>query len=140
MWRILLCLFPTTALADSLVAARTISAQSALLGQDVILVAADIPGALRSPAEAIGQEARIIIYAGQPILAHDLAVQATVDRNQLVLLTYAQNGLAIETPGRALERGGVNDVIEVLNLASKKKVFGKIIGDGVVNTSFGETE
>jgi flagella basal body P-ring formation protein FlgA len=138
MLRLALCLLPATALADSLVAARTIQARSALTVQDVVMVAADIPGALRSSDEAMGQEARIIIYAGQPILRQSLGAQTAVGRNQLILLRYTRGGLMIETPGRALERGSIDDVIEVLNISSKKKVFGKIIDDGVVNTNVGE--
>ncbi|MEY5038542.1 MAG: hypothetical protein RL472_1648, partial [Pseudomonadota bacterium] len=51
MWRVLILLFPTAALGDSLVAARVIKAQTPLVAEDVMLVAADIPGALTDPAQ-----------------------------------------------------------------------------------------
>ena len=86
MWRFALLLIPLPALADSLVATRTIRAQTALTAEDVTAVAMEIPGALSDPATVIGQEARKVIYAGKPILAQDLGPSAIVERNQICLL------------------------------------------------------
>ncbi len=132
MWRLALLLIPLPALADSLVATRTIRAQTALTAEDVTSVAMDIPGALTDPAAAIGQETRKVIYAGKPILAGDLGPSAIVERNQIIPLAYTAGNLSILTEGRALARGGVGDVIDVMNLASRSKVTGQIGPDGVV--------
>jgi flagella basal body P-ring formation protein FlgA len=132
MWRLALLLIPLPALADSLVATRTIRAQTALTAEDVTSVAMDIPGALTDPAAAIGQETREVIYAGKPILAGDLGPSAIVERNQIIPLAYTAGSLSILTEGRALARGGVGDVIDVMNLASRSKVTGQIGPDGVV--------
>ena len=86
----------------------------------------------RDPAAAIGQETRKVIYAGKPILAGDLGPSAIVERNQIIPLAYSLGGLSILTEGRALARGGVGDVIDVMNLASRNKVTGQIGPDGVV--------
>lgn len=132
MWRLALLLIPLPALADSLVATRTIRAQTALTAEDVTSVAMDIPGALTDPAAAFGQETRKVIYAGKPILAGDLGPSAIVERNQIIPLAYTAGSLSILTEGRALARGGVGDVIDVMNLASRNKVTGQIGPDGVV--------
>ena len=132
MWRFALLLIPLPALADSLVATRTIRAQTALTAEDVTAVAMEIPGALSDPATVIGQEARKVIYAGKPILAQDLGPSAIVERNQIIPLAYSAGGLSILTEGRALARGGVGDVIDVMNLASRSKVTGQIGPDGIV--------
>ena len=132
MWRFALLLLPLPALADSLVATRTIRAQTALTAEDVTAVAMGIPGALSDPATVIGQEARKVIYAGKPILAQDLGPSAIVERNQIIPLAYSAGGLSILTEGRALARGGVGDVIDVMNLASRSKVTGQIGPDGIV--------
>lgn len=131
MWRILLILAPLPALADSLVATRVIKAQTELTAEDVTLVAMDIPGALSTAAAAIGQEARVAIYPGRPIRAHDLGQSALVERNQIVPLAYTAGGLTILTEGRALSRGGVGEVIDVMNLASRATVSAVIGTDGV---------
>jgi len=132
MWRVLILLFPTAAMADSLVAARVIKAQSRLVAEDVMLVAADIPGALTDPAQAIGQESRVAIYPGRPVLGDNLGPAARVDRNQIVSLIYHSGGLAIRTEGRALARGAEGEIIEVMNLASRTKVTGRVGADGGV--------
>ena len=133
MWRVLILFMPGMAMADSVVATRTIRAQSVVQADDVTLVAAEIPNALAQLADAIGREARVSIYAGRPILASDLGAPAVVDRNQIVPLVYQSGALAILTEGRALARGGVGDVIRVMNLASRSTVSGRIATDGTVH-------
>lgn len=132
MWRILLLLIPLPALADSLVATRTTRAHSTLATEDVTMVDMEIDGAIKEGAQAIGMETRIAIYAGKPIRAADLGPPAVVQRNQIVPLGYSAGGLNIMTEGRALARGGVGEIIEIMNLASRSKVMGQIGPDGVV--------
>ena len=131
MWRVLLVLVPFPALADSLVATRVIAAQTELTAEDITLVAMEIPGAMTDAAAAIGQEARVAIYPGRPIRATDLGQAALVERNQIIPLAYVAGGLTILTEGRALSRGGVGAVIEVMNLASRATVSAEIGADGV---------
>ena len=132
MWRFLLIFLPLPALADSLVATRTIRAHSQLSADDMTLVAMDIPGALEDTALAVGQETRVAIYAGKPIQAAQIGPSAIVERNQIVTLSYSAGGLNIRTEGRALARGGVGETIEVMNLSSRSKVAGLIGSDGVL--------
>lgn len=133
MWRALvLFAIAAPALADSVVATRTIRAQTVLAPEDMTLVAADLPGALDDPALAIGLEARVAIYAGRPVRPEDLGPPTLVGRNQIVPLIYASASLAISTEGRALARGAEGDVIKVLNLASRTTVSGQVGPDGAV--------
>lgn len=133
MWRVLvLVLLPGAALADSLVATRTIRAQSIIGPDDVTLVAAAIPGALDSTEGALGFETRVALYAGRPIRPSDIGPPAVIDRNQIVPLAFAAGNLTILTEGRALDRGGVGDVIRIMNLGSRATVSGRISADGRV--------
>ena len=125
----LFVLAPQTTVADSLIAARTLQARSVLVAADVVLVAADLPGALTSSDLAVGQETRVAIYAGRPILAAALGPAALVLRNQTVWLIYQSSGLTISTEGRALDRGAEGDRIKVMNLTSRATVTG-VIGPG----------
>jgi flagellar basal body P-ring formation protein FlgA len=113
MWRLLILCFPTAALADSVVAARVIRPGQVMVAEDVTLVAAEIPDALTDPAQALGQEARVAIYPGRPVKAANIGPAAVIERNQIVTLSYRAGGLAILTEGRALDRGGAGEVIEV---------------------------
>lgn len=120
------------AVADSLVATRTIRAQTLIGPEDVTLVAADLPGALADPALAVGLEARVAIYAGKAVRPGDLGPPTLVARNQVVTLIYLSGGLAISTEGRALARGSEGDVIRIMNLGSRTTVSGRIGPDGAV--------
>ena len=128
---------PQVAAADSIVATRTIRAQTVLSVEDFTLVDADIPGALTDPTAVIGLEARVTLYAGRPIVASDLVSAAVVERNQTVSLVFRSAGLSILTEGRALTRGGVGDQIKVMNLASRTTVTGTIDTDGSVLVNAG---
>lgn len=129
----MILLLPGVAQADSLIATRTLRAETVIGFNDFTVVDASIPGALDDPAQAIGLETRVTLYAGRPLKAGDLGPPAIVDRNQVVSLAYGGGGLSILTEGRALARGGVGDVIRVMNLASRTTVSGRIGPDGVVH-------
>ena len=133
-----LLLLTAPALAESLVATRTIRAQTVIGPDDMALVDAALPGALDDPALALGLEARVAIYAGRPIRSQDLGAPALVDRNQLVSLIYLSGGLAISTEGRALERGAEGDVVRVMNLGSRTTVIGRVGPDGAIYVGWKE--
>ena len=127
-----LTLLASPALAESMVATRTIQAQTVIGPDDVTLVAAEIPGALNKLDEAVGQEAKVTLYAGRPIVQGDLGAPALVKRSQLVKLVFQSAGLSIHTDGRALERGASGDLIHVMNLSSHLTVSGAVAPDGSV--------
>lgn len=134
MWRLMLiAVMPAEALADSLVATRTIRAQSVIAPEDVSLSETEMPGALTRVEQAVGMEARVSIYSGRPILAADVVPPSVIERNQRVVIGFLRGGLEIRAEGRALARGGVGDVIRVMNLGSRATVSGRIGPDGVVH-------
>lgn len=140
MWRfcLLLLILPGAGLAETLVAARTIRAQMILAPADVALVGGVVPGALTDPSEAVGFEARVVLYAGRPIRDGDVGPAAIIDRNQIVTLSFQRGSLMITTEGRALARGGIGDAVRVMNLASRTTVTGIVGADGVVRVPGGE--
>ncbi|WP_435594157.1 flagellar basal body P-ring formation chaperone FlgA [Rhodovulum tesquicola] len=123
---------PAPVSAEMLVAARTIRGQTILGPGDVALAEGTMAGALTDPYEAIGQEARVNLYAGRPIMAGDLGPPAIVDRNQIVTVFYRNGPVNIAADGRALERAGVGDPVRVMNLASRTTVTGFVAADGTV--------
>ena len=129
---VLTALLPASAMADSVVATRTIRAQSVIATQDVAMVPAEITGALTATDAAVGLEAKVTLFAGRPVRAADLAAPALIQRNQVVPVVYQVAGLTIRTDGRALERGGAGAVIKVMNLSSHLTVQGAISADGSV--------
>lgn len=135
---IVLLLMVGPAMAESLVATRTIRAQTVIGPEDLALVDAALPGALDDPALAIGLEARVAIYAGRPIRSQDLGAPALIDRNQLVQLVFLSGGLAISAEGRALDRGAEGDVVRAMNLGSRTTVQGRVGPDGTIYVGWNE--
>jgi flagellar basal body P-ring formation protein FlgA len=132
---IILCLLPVPAVADALVTTRVIKAGQVIQAADLTVVDADIPGAVTNPALVAGQEARSAIYPGRPIREDQFGPPAIITRNQIVSLSYIAGALAISTEGRALDRGGVGDLISILNLSSRNTVKGWVMPDGSVRVS-----
>jgi|JI9StandDraft_2_1071091.scaffolds.fasta_scaffold537244_2 flagella basal body P-ring formation protein FlgA len=128
----LIALIATPAAADSVVATRTIRAQTVIVPEDLTLVSAELGDALQDPSAAYGLETRVAIYAGRPVRPEDLGPPTLVQRNQTVTLVYASGALAISTEGRALARGSEGDTVRVINLASRTTVSGRIGPDGAV--------
>lgn len=122
------------AVADTLVAARTLRGQTVIEEMD-LAYGPDQPGALRDASQAVGMETRVNIYEGRPIRASDLQPAAVVARNQIVPLNYIYSGIAIATEARALERGGVGARIRVMNLESRNTVTGTVMPDGSVTVA-----
>jgi flagellar basal body P-ring formation protein FlgA len=133
MWRCLvLFLLAGPALAESVVATRTLRPNTVIGPDDLTIVDAALPGALTDPALALGLETRVAIYAGRPVLPSDLGTPTLVQRNQVVNLVYLAGGLAISTEGRALARGSEGETVRVINLASRTTVSGRVGPDGAV--------
>ncbi|MCC6304292.1 MAG: flagellar basal body P-ring formation protein FlgA [Rhodobacteraceae bacterium] len=129
---LLLLLSAVPAAAGTLVAARTIRAQSVIGPDDLVPGEATVAGALADPARAVGLEARVILHAGRPVRASDLGPPALVFRNAAVILAFRAGALTIRAEGRALGRAGEGETVRVLNLASRVTVTGRVAADGTV--------
>lgn len=125
-------LAPCFSFADTIVAARTIRAQTILTSSDMALVTGDIPGSLISQDEGIGLEARVVLYSGRPIMAGDIGPAAIIERNQIVKLVFSTGTLSISADARALGRAGPGDLLRVMNLTSKSTVSGIVGPNGSV--------
>ena len=129
---ILLCLMGFPAAADTVVAARTIRANAIISELDVTLSGAQMPNGFARAADVIGQEARVVLYAGRPIYVDDIGPPALVTRNQIVRVVFEGAGLSIVTEGRAMERGAVGDRVRLMNLQSRATLFGQVQEDGTI--------
>ena len=118
--------------ADTVIAARTLRAQSIIGPDDLVLRDLEVPGALTTLEGLLGLETRQAIYAGRPVRPGDLGPPALIDRNQLVSLVYSQGGLVIVAEAKSLGRGGEGELLRVMNLSSRQIVNGVIQPDGTV--------
>lgn len=135
MMRVVLILLSLAALparADTVIAARTIRAQTLIGPLDVKLTEGDVDGAYTDLDQVIGSEARVALYAGRPVRSGEVGPPAVVERNQLVSLIYRGGGLVILAEGRALGRAGTGERLKVMNLESRQTITGQVQGDGSV--------
>jgi flagellar basal body P-ring formation protein FlgA len=123
--------------------------EAALLARDVergeILKSSDVIAERRPKAQvgndaagrdhAVGMQARKQLRAGQALRTADLAKPDLVQRDQSVALVYESAGLYLTIRGKALEGGTEGDVVNVLNLQSKRTVAGVVIGRGQVSVA-----
>jgi flagella basal body P-ring formation protein FlgA len=84
---------------------------------------------------AVGMQARRQLRAGQALRVADLAKPDLVTRDQNVTLIYESSGLYLTIRGKALEGGSEGDVVNVLNLQSKRTVSGVVVGRGQVSVA-----
>lgn len=121
--------------ADTVVAVRTLRAQTVLTAADVMLSTATVPGAATAIEQVVGQEARSALYAGRPVRVQDVGPPAVVDRNQIITLVYVSSGLEIIAEGRSLSRAGIGDQVRVMNMSSRTTISGTVQENGTVRVS-----
>lgn len=129
---LILCCLAQGLSAQTVTPARMIRPGETLGPLDLVILPQRTPGALASPDQALGQEARVVLYPGRPIGPGDLRPPALVQRNDLIELVFQRNGLQIVAEGRVLDRGAVGDRVQVLNTASRLRITGQVLPDGRV--------
>jgi flagella basal body P-ring formation protein FlgA len=127
-----LLLMPTALLAETVVATRTIRSHAIIGPNDVTIKPVESSGSLSEIRDAVGKEARVILYAGRPIRPGDVGPVALIERNQIVPLVFISGNIKISTEARSLGRGGEGDFIRVMNLSSRTTITGEISADGSV--------
>jgi len=83
-------------------------------------------------AAVVGQAARRVVRAGQPLRNADLMKPEIVQKNDTVMLYYEVPGIVLTMRGKALESGAEGDLVSVLNVNSKRTIQGVVTGPGRV--------
>ena len=134
-WLALFMLLAAPLQAESLVATRLIRAGHVLAQDDVVISAQQVPGGATDAAQVTGLEARVAIYPGRAVRLADLGPAAVVERNDLVSLVFRRGALTIVTEGRALDRGAIGAMVQVMNLSSRQSVQGVVLHGGLVDVT-----
>jgi len=118
------------------VAARTIARGDILQADDIAIehrAKTDMPSdAIQDRQGAIGLAVRQPINAGQVLRAGTLAKPELVRRNEPVIMTFEQPGLSLTLRGKALDSGAKGDIVNVVNLQSKRTLQGVVSGQNRV--------
>ena len=94
-----------------------------------------VPAMVSSSEQAAGLVARRALPAGKVIRQADLMKPELVARNETVTIVFEVPGILLTVRGKALEAGAQGDVINVLNVQSKRTVQATISGPGRVTVT-----
>jgi flagellar basal body P-ring formation protein FlgA len=123
---------------EAAVLTRNVERNDVLKSSDVITERrpkAEVGGDAATRTRALGMQMRKQLRAGQAIRVADLGKPDLVQRDDNVTLIYESTGLYLTVRGKAVESGTEGDVVNVLNLQSKRTVSGVVIGRGQVAIS-----
>ena len=123
---------------EAAVLARGVDSKEVLKASDVIVERrpkAEVGNDVASRERAVGMQVRRQLRAGQALRIADLAKPDLVTRDQAVTLVYESAGLYLTIRGKAIENGTEGDVVNVINLQSKRTVSGVVVGRGQVAVS-----
>jgi flagella basal body P-ring formation protein FlgA len=121
---------------EAAIVARPVGRGDVLKASDLVIERrpkGEIRGdAVRTVEDAAGLATRRALRAGESLRAADLTKPEIVHRNEAVTLVYEAPGLLVTVRGKALESGAQGDLINVLNVQSKRTVQGAVTGPGQV--------
>jgi flagellar basal body P-ring formation protein FlgA len=123
---------------EAAILARNVERAEILKSSDVLTERrpkAEVGADAASRQFAVGMQMRRPLHAGQALKAADLAKPDLVQRDENVTLIYESTGLYLTVRGKAMSGGTEGDVVDVLNLQSKRTVSGVVIGRGQVAIS-----
>lgn len=117
---------------EALTWARSIAAGEIVQPQDLVWgKVAAAPADAPSDADAvIGLAARRPLRMGSVVAARDVSAPEVVKANEIVTLTYDNQGVSLAMQAKALGGGAVGETINVQNVTSKKTVQAVVTGPG----------
>jgi len=121
---------------EATILARGVERNEVIKSSDVVVERrpkAEVGNDLAAWPTAPGMQARKQLRVGQAVKTADLAKPDLVQKDQAVTLVYHAVGLHLTIRGKALEGGTEGDVVNVMNLQSKRTVSGVVIGRGQVS-------
>ncbi|UTW54182.1 flagellar basal body P-ring formation chaperone FlgA [Kordiimonas sp. SCSIO 12610] len=83
----------------------------------------------------IGQTVKRPIKAGKILVASDVQTPVAIAKGEQLTLIYKVGSMQLTAGARALENGGVGDIINVMNLQSRQSVEAKITSPGLATVS-----
>jgi flagella basal body P-ring formation protein FlgA len=121
--------------AEIAVLARNIERGDVIRASDVTIERrprSELQNDSASQTQALGMAVRRAMRSGQPLRLGDLAKPEIVQREQPVTIMVRMPGIHLTIRGKAIDSGSDGDVVNVMNLQTKRVVQGTVIGPGQV--------
>ena len=127
-------------LSPVVVLKRPLARNQIMTADDVVLEKQDLakvpPGAITDVDAVVGQRLKRTLGVGTVLRGAWLDKPILVKRGDVVKLTIETETLKITTLGRADEGGGRGDTVRVMNLDSKRRVYGQIVNSQTVRVRY----
>ena len=85
---------------------------------------------------ALGYEAARNLQAGKILIPNFIKRPALGNRGDKILIMAQKGGMTITTPGILKEDGYENAMVRVLNIESKKVIYGRLVDSNTVKVRF----
>lgn len=118
--------------AEAVVPLRAIAAGAVIKSTDVMIERRPKTDAI-AIEDVLGFAAKRALKPGQVIRAADVMKQELVGRNETVTIVYEVPGMLLTIRGKALDAGAKGDVVNVLNIQSKRTIQATVSGPGRVS-------
>lgn len=89
-------------------------------------------GTVTDPGEIVGKSLRRPLRPGRQLRETDLQAPVMVTKNSLVILRLETANMRLSVQGRALESGGLGEVVRVVNTKSNTLIYARISGPNSV--------
>ncbi|HEX3700296.1 MAG TPA: flagellar basal body P-ring formation chaperone FlgA [Phenylobacterium sp.] len=112
--------------------ARDIGAGEQVRAEDLVWgKAAAMPAdAAHDPDAIIGMTARRPLRAGAAALAHDVSAPIVIKAGEMITVSFQADGVSLSLQGKAMSAGGMGEMLNVENTASKKLIQAVVTGPG----------
>jgi flagella basal body P-ring formation protein FlgA len=128
------------ALAEMVVATRTLERGEVLMASDLALARRDLSQVqgrfIKSMDEALGLRVKSVIRANSPVRGDYLERVPIVKSGQMVTILVENEVVRITASGRAKGAGALGDIIMVQNLSSQKDLAARVVDATTVRVDF----
>lgn len=123
-------------LRDTVVAARMIRSGAVLTEPDIRVakkwVRRNMPDLLTFSGDAVGKRITVTARPGMELSAHMLREAPLVRKGKMVKVQFDNGSLRVTTVGIPEEDGTAGAIVRVRNVTSNKLIYGRVLGDSLV--------
>jgi flagella basal body P-ring formation protein FlgA len=127
-------------LENVVVARRSMERNETISEDDVSLVKRDLakvpPGAILDVRDAVGQKLKLSVGPGTILKKSMVDMPPLVKSGDVVTLVVETDTLKITALGKVEQTGAEGDTVQVINLTSKKRVYGEVIDKRTVQVRY----
>ena len=96
----------------------------------------NLENTIKNIEDALGYEAVNYLPNGRSLLQRSMKKPALGSKGEKIMILAEKNGMKITTPGILKEDGYENAMVQVLNIESKKIIYGRLVNANTVKVSF----